>query len=96
MTKIRTSPADSLRPLAVLAQIKIQVHESGLIFESIFSPRACDFQPSCRSHAHLFERDNLDRTSGVLSLSLTLSLSSSYSQPGGGGGEEEGEGGLGG
>ena len=27
-----------------------------------FSPWVCDFQPPCRSHAHLFERDNLHRT----------------------------------
>ena len=31
-----------------------------------FSPRVCDFQPPCRSHAHLFERDNLHRTTGFL------------------------------
>ena len=42
-----------------------------------FSPRVCDFQPLCRSHVHLFERDNLHRT--------TRFSESSYSQPGGGG-----------
>ena len=31
-----------------------------------FSPRVCDFQPPCRSHVHLFGRDNLHRTTGFL------------------------------
>ena len=31
-----------------------------------FSRRVCDFQPPCRSHAHLFERNNLHRTTGFL------------------------------
>ena len=31
-----------------------------------FSRRVCDFQPPSRSHAHLFERDNLHRTTGFL------------------------------
>ena len=93
VTKIRTSPVDSLRPPAVLAQIKIQDHEPGLIFKSTFSPRVCDFQPPRRSHAHIFERDDLDRTTGVLSLSLSLK----FVQSAGGGrrDEEEGEGGGG-
>ena len=38
---------------------------------STFSPRVCDVQPPCHSHAHLFERDNLRRTTGG---SLTVSL----------------------
>ena len=31
---------------------------------STFSPRVCDVQPPCHSHAHLFERDNFHRTTG--------------------------------
>ena len=38
---------------------------------STFSPRVCDVQLPCRSPAHLFERDNLHRTTGG---SLTVSL----------------------
>ena len=48
-----------------------------------FSPRVCDFQPPCRSHAHLFERDNLHRTTRF----SHLRWENSYSQSGGGGGE---------
>ena len=49
-----------------------------------FSPWVGDFQPPCRSHAHIFERDTLHRT-------IRFS-ESSYSQPGGGGGTGVGEG----
>ena len=37
---------------------------------STFLPRVCDVQPPCRSHALLFERDSLHRTTGG-SVSLT-------------------------
>ena len=47
-----------------------------------FSPRVCDFQPPCRSHAHLFERDNLHHTTGFLG---------KFIQSAGGGGRGEGE-----
>ena len=47
-----------------------------------FSPRVCDFQPPCRSHAHLFERDKLHRTTGFLGKFIQ-----SAGGKGGGGGE---------
>ena len=50
---------------------------------STFSP---DVQPPCRSHAHLFERDNLHRTTGgSLTVSLNERWASSISQPRAGG-----------
>ena len=53
---------------------------------STLLPRVCDFQPPCRSHAHLFERDHLHRTTGgSLHCLLHVRWASSYSQPRGGG-----------
>ena len=54
---------------------------------STFSPRVCDVQPPCCSHAHLFERDNLHRTTGVLSLSLLREVGKFNQSAEGGGGE---------
>ena len=50
-----------------------------------FSPRVCDFQPPCRSHAHLFERDNLHRTNGFSHLRWESSYSPAGGRGGGGG-----------
>ena len=61
---------------------------------STFLPRVCDVQPPCRSHAHLYERDNFHHTTGG---SLTASLTKggqvqSVSRGRGGEGGEMGEG----
>ena len=54
---------------------------------STLSPRVCDFQPPCRSHAHLFERDNLHHTTGgSVTLSHLRRVSSFTVSRGGGGG----------
>ena len=47
-------------------------------FHFYFSPRVCDFQPPCRSHAHLFERDNLHRTVLTQVLNLTQVMDIHY------------------
>ena len=61
---------------------------------STFSPRVCDAQPLCRSHAHLFERDYLLPTTGLSHCLSFERWGSSISQTGrgrGGWGRGEGE-----